>query len=93
MKKQNRAYIYAAAAIIFWSTIAAAFKITLPHYLDILDLHILHLLFYASLIATSTLSINLLLTKKTYLIKSFSKSDYLYSAFMGLLNPFLYSIT
>jgi drug/metabolite transporter (DMT)-like permease len=90
MDKQKKAYIYAAAAVIFWSTIAAAFKISLPYYSDILGLNILHLLFYASLIATFVLYINLLFTKKIYLIKSFSKSDYLYSAFMGFLNPFLY---
>jgi drug/metabolite transporter (DMT)-like permease len=90
MKKQKIAYIYTACAIIFWSTIAAAFKISLPYYSEKLDLHILHLLFYASLIATITLFINLLLSKKLYLLKSFSKADYLYSAAMGFLSPFLY---
>ena len=90
MDKQKKAYIYAAAAIIFWSTIAAAFKISLPYYSDILGLHILHLLFYASFISTVTIFINLLLTKKIYLLKSFAKLDYLYSAFLGFFNPFLY---
>jgi len=90
MEKQKIAYIYAAAAILFWSTIAAAFKISLPYYSDILSLHLLHLLFYASLIATITLFLQLLFSKKLSLLKSFSKSDYLYSAFMGFLSPFLY---
>lgn len=90
MEKQKIAYIYAALAILFWSTIAAIFKILLPYYSENLDLHILHLLFYASLIATITLFINLLLSKKLYLFKSFSKADYLYSAVMGFLSPFLY---
>jgi drug/metabolite transporter (DMT)-like permease len=90
MEKQKRAYIYAAIAIIFWSTIAAAFKISLPHYLDILDLSILHLLFYASLISTITLFINLFLSNKIHLLKSFTKADYLHSAALGFLNPFLY---
>jgi drug/metabolite transporter (DMT)-like permease len=90
IEKQKIAYIYAGGAILLWSTIAAAFKISLPFYSDVLDLHILHLLFYASLIATITLFINLLLTKKLYLLKSFSKVDYLYSALMGFLSPFLY---
>ena len=90
MEKQKRAYIYAAAAILLWSTIATAFKITLPYYTDVLDLHILHLLFYASLIATITLFLHLLLSNKLNLLKSFSKTDYLYSALMGFLSPFLY---
>ena len=90
MEKQKRAYIYAACAILLWSTIAAAFKLSLPYYTDILNLHILHLLFYASLIASITLFINLLLSKKLNLLKSFSKTDYLYSAIFGFFNPFLY---
>ncbi|MHC4586495.1 MAG: DMT family transporter [Planctomycetota bacterium] len=90
MEKQKIAYFYAACAILFWSTIAAAFKITLPFYTDVLDLHILHLLLFSSLVATIALFIHLLISKKLILLKSFSKSDYLYSAIFGFLNPFLY---
>jgi len=90
MEKQKTAYIYAACAILLWSTIASAFKITLPYYTDVLDLHILHLLFYASLISSFALFLNLLFSKKLNLLKSFSKNDYLYSASMGFLSPFLY---
>ena len=90
MEKQKTAYIYAACAILLWSTIASAFKITLPYYTDVLDLHILHLLFYASLISSFALFLNLLFSKKLNLLKSFSKNDYLYSALMGFLSPFLY---
>ncbi|MBW7991766.1 MAG: DMT family transporter [Planctomycetes bacterium] len=90
MEKQKKAYIYAACAIVLWSTIAAAFKLSLPYYSDVLDLHILHLLFYASLIATITLFIHLLISNKLNLLKSFSKTDYLHSAMLGFLNPFLY---
>ena len=90
MEKQKIAYIYAAAAILLWSTIAAAFKISLPFYSDALDLHILHLLFYASLISSIALFLHLLFSNKLTLLKSFSKVDYLYSALMGFLSPFLY---
>jgi len=90
MEKQKIAYIYAACAILFWSTIAAAFKISLPYYSKKLGLHILHLLFYASLISMITLFIDLLLSNKVNLLKSFSKKDYLYSALMGFLSPYLY---
>ena len=90
MEKQKSAYLYAAVAVLFWSTIASAFKITLPFYSDVLDLHILHLLFYASLISTIALFLHLLFSKKLNLLKAFSKTDYLRSAAMGFLSPFLY---
>jgi drug/metabolite transporter (DMT)-like permease len=90
MEKQKTAYVYAAAAILLWSTVASAFKISLPYYCRALDLHILHLLFYASVVSTAVLFANLLLSKKIMLLKSFSKADFLYSAAMGALNPFLY---
>jgi len=51
MEKQKRAYLYAIAAVLFWSTIASAFKKSLPYYSDVLNLSILHLLFYSSLVA------------------------------------------
>ena len=84
MEKQKRAYLYAAVAVLFWSTIASAFKISLG-YLDILSL-----LFYASAISTGTLFIYLVFSKKLNLLKNFSKNDYLRSAMLGFLNPFLY---
>lgn len=90
MEKQKSAYLYAAVAVLFWSTIAAAFKISLPYYSDVLDLSILHLLFYASLVSTIALFIHLLFSKKLNLLKAFSKTDYLRSAAMGFLSPFLY---
>jgi len=90
MEKQKRAYLYAAVAVLFWSTMAAAFKKSLPFYSDVLDLSILHLLFYASLVSTIALFIYLLFSKKLNLLKAFSKTDYLRSAVLGFLSPFLY---
>lgn len=90
MEKQKSAYLYAVAAILFWSTIASAFKISLPYYANVLDLHILHLLFYASLISSIVLFINLVLSNKLSLLISFSGNDYIKSAAMGFLSPFLY---
>lgn len=90
MVRQKRAYLYAVAAVLLWSTIASAFKISLPFYSDVLNLHILHLLFYASLTSTIALFLHLLFSKKLNLFKTFSKTDYLYSAAMGFLSPFLY---
>ncbi|MBA7477332.1 hypothetical protein ES707_12741 [subsurface metagenome] len=92
MEKQKRAYLYAAVAVLFWSTIASAFKISLPYYSDVLDLSILHLLFYSSLVSTIALFLHLVISKKLNLLKTFSKKDYLQSALLGFLNPFLYYV-
>ncbi|MFQ6036497.1 MAG: DMT family transporter [Sedimentisphaerales bacterium] len=88
--KQKRAYLYALVAVLFWSTIASAFKICLsPDYLNI---KILPLLFYASVVSTVTFFAYLLFLKKLSLLRGLSKEDYLASAVLGFFNPFLYYI-
>lgn len=84
MEKQKRAYSCAFVAVLFWSTSASAFKITL-RYLDVFSL-----LFYASLTSTAAFFVYLLFSKKLSLLKALSKKDYLHSALLGFLNPFLY---
>ena len=86
MKRQNLAYIYALTAVFFWSTVATAFKISL-RYVDHLKL-----LFYASVVSTIILFIILIVQKKTHLFRSYTKKDYLRSAALGFLNPFLYYV-
>jgi drug/metabolite transporter (DMT)-like permease len=83
---QRQAYIYAATAVLLWATIASAFKISL-RYLDSLQL-----LFYASVVSTLVLFVILLFQRKLPLLREFSKRDYIRSAWLGLLNPFLYYI-
>ncbi len=84
MVKQKKAYFYAAAAVLLWSTVASAFKISL-RYLDVLPL-----LFLASVFSTFILFCFLLSLKKLALLTTLAKKDYLHSALLGLLNPFLY---
>jgi len=84
--KQKRAYLYALAAVLFWSTIASAFKRSLAY------INILPLLFYASITATAALFLYLLILKKLSELKAFSQEDYLRSALLGFLNPFLYYV-
>ena len=84
MGKQKRAYFCAFVAVLFWSTSASAFKLSL-RYLDVLSL-----LFYASITSTAAFFVYLLFSKKLNLLKALSKKDYLYSALLGFLNPFLY---
>jgi len=83
---QRKAYIYAAIVVLIWSTIASAFKISLS-YLDFLQL-----LFYAASVSLVTLSVILTLQKKIHLLCKCSKKDYLKSALLGFLNPFLYYV-
>jgi drug/metabolite transporter (DMT)-like permease len=84
MDNQKRAYLYACVAVLLWSTIASAFKISLEH------IDILNLLFYASFTASVFLFLYLLFLKKLKLLKAFTSRDYLRSALLGFLSPFLY---
>ncbi|MHC4112298.1 MAG: DMT family transporter [Planctomycetota bacterium] len=84
MEKQKRAYLYACVAVLLWSTIASAFKISLRH------VDVLILLFYASVVASVFLFLYLLFLQKLKLLIAFTGRDYLRSALLGFLNPFLY---
>jgi drug/metabolite transporter (DMT)-like permease len=84
MHKQSKAYLYAALTVLFWSTVGSAFKISL-RFLDVLPL-----LFLASVVSTIVFFTNLLLQRKLNLLRTLPPKEYLYSAFLGLLNPFLY---
>ena len=84
MKKQNKAYIFALIAVLLWSTVASAFKITLSY------LNFLQLLFFSALISTATLFSLLVLQKKLYLFQTFSAKDYAHSMMLGFMNPYLY---
>ena len=86
MKNQKIAYLYTLGTVLLWSTVASAFKISL-RYLDVVPL-----LFYASITSTVTFFVYLLLSKKLNLLKTLSKKDYLRSAMLGFLNPFLYYV-
>ncbi|UCD48710.1 MAG: DMT family transporter [Phycisphaerales bacterium] len=80
------AYLYALAAVAFWSTSATAFKLSLRH------VDTLGLLFFASLTSTVALLVYLILTRKLAILRTFTRRDYLFSAAMGFLNPFLYYV-
>jgi drug/metabolite transporter (DMT)-like permease len=84
MKQQTKAYLYAALAIVCWSTIGSAFKISL-RYIDFTLL-----LFYSTFTAVIVLFLILTVQGKISVLKSFSLKDLASSALMGLLNPFLY---
>ncbi len=84
MEKQKQAYLYAIAAVLIWSTVASAFKISL-RYIDVLQL-----LFHACLVSIFILFALLVVQNKLHLLKTLPMRAFLQSAFLGLLNPFLY---
>ena len=86
MKQQRQAYTYALLAVLCWSTIGSAFKISL-RYLDFLTL-----LLFSSFVAVIVLFIILSVQGKTDLLKKIKKPEVVNSAFLGLLNPFLYYV-
>ena len=86
MGDQKKAYLYVITVILLWSTVASAFKISLRY------LSFIQLLFYAASVSLVTLFVILTLQKKTQLLRECSKKDYLRSALLGFLNPFLYYV-
>ncbi len=81
---QRKAYIFALLAVLFWSTISSAFKITL-RYLDVDNL-----LFWAVLSGIVVLTILNLTGKHPVRFRRITLKAWLSSALMGFFNPFLY---
>jgi drug/metabolite transporter (DMT)-like permease len=86
MKQQGKAVAYALLAVLCWSTIGSAFKISL-RYLDFL-----HLLLFSSFFAMIVLFLAVLVQKKIPLLAAVRGKEVARSALMGLLNPFLYYV-
>lgn len=104
MTRQNKAYVFAILAVLCWSTVASAFKLTLRH------VDYLTLLFYSSCVSTVFLLAVLLVQGKAHLLLETvgahrarnsqaarsrgkeHKGALLRSAANGFLNPFLYYV-
>ena len=84
VNRQRQAYTYAGIVVLFWSTVASAFKISLRY------LEPVQLLFYSAAVSLFTLFIILFAQKKINLLRACRTGDYVKSALLGLLNPFLY---
>ncbi|HSV99907.1 MAG TPA: DMT family transporter [Sedimentisphaerales bacterium] len=83
--RQHRlAYAYALVAVVFWATAASAFKISLRH------VGVMPLLVIASGTSAAVFLFYLVASNRLRLLRSFTAGDYLWSAGLGLLNPFLY---
>ncbi len=84
MQGQKKAYVYAAATVIMWSSVATAFKMTLRHFSPS------EMLFYASITSLTVLGMILFARGGMRRALQVSKKDYFRSAMFGFLNPFLY---
>lgn len=81
---QNKAYLYAISAVLLWSTIASAFKLTLS-YIDYI-----HLLLLSSIFSSLALFTILIIQGKYPLLRQLNKKNLFHSSVLGFLNPFLY---
>jgi len=84
MHKQTRAYLFAGGAVLFWSTVASAFKLSLRH------LEPLQLVFFASIVSAVVLFVILAVRNKIPLLLQYPKKQLPICLFLGLLNPCLY---
>ena len=86
MTDQNKAYLYAGTAVLMWSTVGSAFKLTLRY------LSPLQMMLYASLISILVLFFILIIQNKFHLLLTSGSKGFFHSALNGLLNPFLFYI-
>jgi len=84
MNRDQKAYVFAALAIVAWSTVASAFKLSLR------ELTPVELLLYASLASTLVLSLVITWQRRWKSLRDWRAQDFLVSLGLGLLNPFLY---
>jgi drug/metabolite transporter (DMT)-like permease len=84
MTNQGKAYVFAGIAIFFWSTVATAFKISLKH------IDVVQLLFVATWTSFIFYFISAISKQELTLIINSSRKEYLHSALLGLVNPFIY---
>ncbi len=84
MKNQTRAYIFAGFTILFWSTVATAFKLALETQSG------LQVLLIASITSMLFLFLYLTFSKQIPLIFQSTSRQVLHSALLGFFNPFLY---
>lgn len=76
--------IYAAFAVLLWSSVASVFKLTLQ------CLRPEQLLFTASFVSTLIFAFQISLNRNWYLLRKISAKIWIVLLFTGFLNPFLY---
>ncbi len=84
MHKQTQANLYAGVTVLFWSTVATAFKLSLRH------VNADALVFYSSLVSVVVLLCITLATGRLGQLREWRIGDLSASLCLGFLNPFLY---
>ena len=84
MKNEQRAFVYAIAAVLLWSTVATAFKITLSHFSPTQMVAAASLVSAVSLLGVCAWQGKLSLIGKTFV------ANPLYFLLLGLINPLCY---
>jgi drug/metabolite transporter (DMT)-like permease len=84
MQKQTRAYLLAISAVLLWSTVATAFKTALA------GMTFTHLLFISSFVSMIILLAVMIFKRSLASVFAVSVREWISSAVMGFLNPFLY---
>jgi drug/metabolite transporter (DMT)-like permease len=84
MNQQRSASLHALAAVLLWSTVASAFKLSLRH------LDPIQLVFFSTLASTLVLGGILALQGRLFAAFRRTRREYLLSLGFGLLNPLLY---
>lgn len=84
MNSTDKSYLFACLAVLCWSTVATAFKISLR------NLDFIQLIYVASIVTVVILFVFLLINGKINNIFRQTVRQYIYSVFLGALNPMLY---
>ncbi len=84
LSDKTKSIIYSLAAVLLWSTVATAFKITLE------GMNYIQLLFYSSFFSTLILFVIAMTTKREVIKKQFTANYFSKNVLLGVLNPFLY---
>jgi drug/metabolite transporter (DMT)-like permease len=84
MVDQKKAYRYGLVAVLLWSTVASAFKLSLRH------LNFIELLFFSDITSCFVLAVFLWRIRKFKELFQCSGKQYFMSFLLGLLNPFSY---
>lgn len=84
MQDKNKAIVYAAVAVLSWSTVATMFKITLKHFTYF------EMLLVASFSALVVFAVAITVQKKWGELNTLTRSQWGWGMAMGLLNPVAY---
>ncbi len=81
-----KSFLLTVSAVLFWSTAATAFKLTLE------GMNTIQLLFYSAIVSTIILSLILYYNSPTEIRKVVEKKYLAKNLLLGLINPFIYYI-